>query len=79
MENEKELSEELLGITDDLKRNNGQQWDLTNDSGEPTIFDERSKLYIRDIILNKDNIPCALIPLNNFKDETIREIVGMMN
>ncbi len=56
---EKEISEVLLDITTDLKRNNGQPWDLTNDSGDPTVFDARSELYIRDIALDKDGDPCA--------------------
>lgn len=71
---EKEISEVLLDIATDLKRNNGQPWDLTNDSGEPTVFDVRSELYIRDIVLDKDNNPCALIPLGYFEDDTIRAI-----
>ncbi|WP_416998969.1 hypothetical protein [Alistipes indistinctus] len=75
---EKEISEVLLDIAADLKRNNGEPWDLTNDSGEPTVFDTRSELYIRDIVLDKDNNPCALIPLGHFEDDTIRDIAEMM-
>ena len=71
---EKEISEVLLDITTDLKRNNGQPWDLTNDSGDPTVFDARSELYIRDIALDKDGDPCALIPLVYFDDDMIRDI-----
>lgn len=73
-----EISEALLDITDDLKCNNGQPWDLTNDSGDPTVFDAQSELYIRDITLDKDNNPCALIPLGHFEEDTIREIAKMM-
>ena len=73
MEN-KEISEVLLDIAADLKLNNGEPWDLTNDSGEPTVFDARSELYIRDIALDKDGAPCALIPLGYFDDDTIRAI-----
>lgn len=75
---EKEISEVLLDIVDDLKRNNCQSCDLTNDYGEPTVYDSRSELFIRDIVLDKDNNPCALIPLGHFEDETIRDIAEMM-
>lgn len=75
---EKEISEVLLDIADNLKRNGDQPWDLTNDSGEPTVFDARSELYINDITLDKDGNPCALIPLGYFEDDTIREVAKMM-
>lgn len=78
MEDEKEIPQVLLDIANDLKLNNGLQWDLTNDCGDPTVFDARSELYIRDIVLDKDNIPCALIPLGHFEDDTIREIARIM-
>lgn len=75
----KEISEVLLDITCDLQRNNGEPWDLTNDCGEPTVFDAQKELFIRDIVLNKDNDPCALIPLGHLEDETIRDIAEMMH
>lgn len=75
---EKEISEVLLDIADDLKKNNGQPWNLTNDSGDPTVFDARSELYIRDIALDRDGVPCALIPLGHLEDDTIREVAKMM-
>lgn len=74
----KEISEILLDIADGLKRNKGEQWDLTNDCGDPTVFDARSELYIRDIVLDKDGSPCALIPLRHLEDDTICEIAKMM-
>jgi hypothetical protein len=76
---EKEISEVLLDIADDLKRNSDQSWDLTNDCGEPTVFDARSELYIRNITLDKDGDACALIPLGHFEDDTIREVAKMMH
>lgn len=78
MEKDKEISEVLLGIADELKSKDGKSWDLTNDCGEATVFDFRSELYIRDITLDKDDHPCALIPLGYFEDDTIREIAKMM-
>lgn len=71
---EKEISEVLLDIADDLKKNNGESWDLTNDSGDPTVFDARSELPIRDIVLDNAGDPCALIPLGFLEDDTIRAI-----
>ncbi|WP_370806085.1 hypothetical protein [Alistipes indistinctus] len=76
---EKEISEVLLDIADDLKRNGDQPWDLTNDCGEPIVFDAQSDLYIQRIMLDKDGDPCALIPLGYFEDDTIREIAEMMH
>lgn len=75
---DKEIPEVLLDIEADLKRNKGEQWDLTNDCGDPTVFDARSELYFRGIVLDKDGSPCALIPLGHFEDDTIREIAKMM-
>lgn len=77
--NEKEISEVLLDIADDLKSNSGQPWSLANECGEPTVFDTQSELYIKDIVLDKDNYPCALIPLGYFEDETIREIAKIIH
>lgn len=76
---EKEISEVLLDIADDLKCKGDQPWDLTNDCGEPTVFDAWSELYIRHITLDKDGDPCALIPLGHLEDDTIHEIAKMMH
>ena len=35
----------LLDIADDLKRKGDQPCDLTNDCGEPTVFDAGRTLY----------------------------------
>ena len=75
---DKEISEVLLDIADELKRNDGKPWDLTNDCGEPTVFDAQSDLCILGLVLDKDDQPCALIPLGYFEDDTIREIAQMM-
>lgn len=78
MDKDKEISEVLLDIADELKRNGGRTWNLTNECGEPIVFDAKSELYIRDIVLDKDDQPCALIPLGYFEDDTIREIARMI-
>lgn len=74
----KEISEVLHGITELLKRNNGDEWDLTDDSGNATIFDARTEIYITDVILSKDGTPCAIVPLGHFEDDTIRAIAKRM-
>lgn len=78
MEEDKEISEVLLDIADKLKRNDGKPWDLTNDCGDPTVFDAGSELYILNIVFDKDDQPCALIPLGYFEDDTIREVAQMV-
>ena len=79
IEEDKEISEVLLDIADDLKCNDDRQRNLTDDCGEPTVFDAGSGLYIRDVVLDKDDCPCALIPLGHFEDDTIREVAKMMH
>ena len=78
MDKDKEISEVLLDIADELKRNDGKPWDLTNDCGEPTVFDAQNDLYSLGLVLDKDDQPGALIPLGYFEDATIREISQMM-
>lgn len=75
---EKEVSEVLLDIADDLRKTKTKQLDLTNDCGEPTVFDARSELYINHIVLDKEGDPCALIPLGHLEGDTIREIAKMV-
>lgn len=76
---DKEISEVLLDIADELKCNDDRQRNLTDDCGEPIVFDARSELYIRNITLDKDGDPCALIPLGYFEDDTIRGIAKIMH
>lgn len=86
MENEKtirpdvnaETTEMLDYITDQLERNGGE-WDLTDDTGTPVIFDAEKDVYIPDIMLSKDGTPCAVIPLGYFEDDTIRAIVDTVS
>lgn len=76
---DKEISDVLLDIADDLKRKGNLPCDLTDGRGEPIVFDVRSELYIRNITLDKDGDACALIPLGYLEDDTIREIAKMMH
>ena len=86
MENEKtirpdvnaEATEMLDYITDQLERNGGE-WDLTDDTGTPVIFDAEKTVYIPDIMLSKDGTPCAVIPLGYFEDDTIFAIVDTIS
>ena len=73
-----EASEMLDYITSRLKLN-GEEWDLTDDTGKPVIFDAEKNVYIPDIMLSKDCTPCAVIPLGYFEDDTIHAIVEMIS
>lgn len=74
----KEISEVLLDITEQLKRNNGDEWDLTDDSGKAIVFDTKLGIFIPDVILSKDGTPCAIIPLEHLEEDTIRAIAKIM-
>lgn len=54
---------------------NGGAWDLTNDNGAPMIYDEEKNVYITDLIISKDNVPCAVIPLGHFSEVVINDIL----
>lgn len=73
-----EISESLGYLTEQLCRNGGG-WDLTNDEGKTTVFDAEKQVYISDLILSKDNTPCAVIPLGYFENDTIRAIVKIIS
>ena len=73
-----EASEMLDYVMGQVKRNGGK-WDLTDDTGKPVIFDAEKNVYIPDIILSKDDTPCAVIPLGYFEDDTLRAIVEMVS
>lgn len=73
-----EVDEMLDYITDQLERN-GREWDLTDDTGKPVIFDAEKNVYIPDITLSKDGTPCAVIPLGYFEDDTVRAIVDTVS
>lgn len=73
-----ETSEKLRYIADQLKLNH-DEWDLTNDEGKASVFDAEKEVYIPDIMLSKDNTPCAIIPLGYFEDDTIQAIVDIVS
>lgn len=73
-----EISELLLYLEDRLNLNQ-REWDLTNDEGKATVFDSEKQVYIPDLILSKDNTPCAVIPLGYFDDDTIHAIVEIVS
>lgn len=77
-EEEAEVSEMLQYLTDQLRLNQGD-WDLTNDEGKATVFDAKKEIYISDIILSKDHIPCAVIPMECFCDDTIQAVVNIVS
>lgn len=73
-----EVSEMLLYLGEKLRMNNGE-FDLTDDSGQPMVLDAEKNVYIPDITLSLDNIPCAVVPLRYFDDDTIRAIVNIVS
>ena len=70
---------EMLGYVMGQLKHNGGKWDLTDDAGKPVIFDAEKNVYIPDIMLSKDCIPCAVIPLGYFEDDTISAIVEIIS
>lgn len=69
----------MLGYLTEQLRINGGGWDLTNDEGKATVFDSEKQVYIPDLILSKDNTPCAVIPLKYFDADTIHAIVEIVS
>lgn len=72
-----EKRENLLRIKEKILKNRGV-WDLTDNNGEPIVFDENMDILISDLIINKDDTPCALIPLGYFEEDTLRKILETM-
>lgn len=68
-----EITEMLCGIRGELTKDGGK-WDLTDDNGEPIVYDAEKGVNIPDLTLNKDNEVCAVIPLGYFSDETVEKI-----
>lgn len=69
---------ELLQEIKSHVQKNGGMWDLTDDNGTPIIHDEKKDVMITDIIISKDDIPCAVIPLGYFSEETLNAILNTM-
>ena len=70
---------EMLGYIKSRLELNGGEWDLTDDTGKPVIFDAEKYVYIPHIMLSKGNTPCAVIPFGYFEDDTIRAIVDTVS
>lgn len=69
----------MLGYLTEQLCINGGGWDLTNDEGKATVFDAEKQVHIPDLILSKDNTPCAVIPLGYFDADTIHAIVEIVS
>lgn len=69
--------EMLQEIREQLAKNGGE-WDLTDDNGEPTVYDNEKDVNIPDITLKNDKEVCAIIPLGYFCDETIERIYNIV-
>lgn len=50
---------------------NGGDWDLTNDEGVAFVIAFEGDHPIPELKLNQDGVPCAMIPLSFFNDDTI--------
>jgi hypothetical protein len=69
--------EDLLRIKDNILKNRGE-WDLTDDNGEPVVYDDNMGIPIPDLAINKDDTPCALVPLGYFDEDTLCKILATM-
>lgn len=69
--------EMLQEIREQLTKNGGE-WDLTDDNGEPIVYDNEKDVNIPDIMLKDGKEVCAVIPLGYFDDETIERIYNLI-
>lgn len=65
--------EELLIIEANLRENEGKIR-LTDEKGEPIVYDQEKSLFITDVVIQKDGTVCAVVPLGYFSNETIEFI-----
>lgn len=72
-----EVTEVLDQIKENVKKNKNE-WDLTNDDGEPIIYCFEKNIHISDLTINKDGEVCALVPLGYFAEETLLNILEIM-
>lgn len=72
-----ESVEMLQEIREQLAKNGGE-WDLTDDNGEPIVYDNEKDVNISDITLKDGKEVCAIIPLGYFCDETIERIYNIV-
>lgn len=64
-------------IKEHVEKNQGQ-WDLTNDDGNPIVFCYKKNVHIPDLAINKDGKVCALVPLSQFSEEALLNILEMI-
>lgn len=65
--------EELESIKESIQRQSGSV-KLTDEKGEPMVYDEEKNLFITDLMIDKEGTVCALVPLGHFNDNTIQYI-----
>jgi hypothetical protein len=70
--------EELESIKESMQRQNGSV-KLTDEKGEPMVYDEEKNLFITDLVIDKEGAVCALVPLGHFSDDTIRYIEKLVS
>lgn len=68
-----ESVEMLQELREELARNEGK-WDLTDDCGNPVVYDCEKDVYIPELALMDGKTVCAVIPLGDFGEETISNI-----
>lgn len=72
---EKEMT--ICIIQEQVKRNN-KRWNLTNDIGEPIVFDSATNYPISDLIINDDDCVCACIPVKSLPTNTVKTILDIV-
>lgn len=70
--------EELESIKESMQRQSGSV-KLTDEKGEPMVYDEEKNLFITDLMIDKEGTVCALVPLGHFCDDTIQYIEKLVN
>lgn len=68
-----ESVEMIQELREELARNGGK-WDLTDDCGNPVVYDCEKDVYIPELALVDGKTVCAVIPLGYFDEETISNI-----
>lgn len=68
--------EMIKKIREQLVKNEGK-WDLTDDNGEPMVYDFEKDVNIPDLMLIDGKEVCAVVPLGYFCDETIERIYNI--
>lgn len=69
--------EMIQEIREQLAKNEGK-WDLTDDNGEPIVYDFEKDVNIPGLLLKDGKEVCVIIPLGYFCDETIERIYNLV-